>query len=220
MHRYLLLLFLGFQLHAGTVFFSGNLRTDATVVDCGPSCKLDGTSLDSDYAQFAAFVAPFTVSSLSTVQAVTFGFGGGVSATGPVVAPGGLEPYLSLFDSAGNFLSSTFFGTTCPAGANTWNGACLDVSLDAGTLAPGTYQIALTAFENLSLAENLGSGILADGFGGLGNLGGRETLNFAFDVNITSLAATPEPGSMTLMSGAAAAIVIILVVKKRKEQTK
>jgi hypothetical protein len=66
------------------------------------------------------------------------------------IAGGVFEPSLSLFDGSGNFLASTFFGTTCPAGAqtNTMSGFCYDVLLDGGVLAQGTCQIAISAFEN------------------------------------------------------------------------
>jgi hypothetical protein len=53
------------------------------------------------------------------MYAVTFGYGGGTSGTGVVVPAGGFEPYLSLFDSGGNFLASTRSGVYCPPGANT-----------------------------------------------------------------------------------------------------
>ena len=123
--------------------------------------------------------------------------------TGAATAQGGFEPYLSLFDAAGNFLSSTFFGTTCPAGAhtNTVSGFCYDVELDGGTLAPGNYQIAISAFENMSYAENLGTGTLSDGFTGLGNLAAAEDLHYAFDVVLTSTVAVPEPSFVWPITG-------------------
>ena len=43
------------------------------------------------------------------------------------------------------------------------------------------------------LAENSGAGNLTDGFTGLGNLAGDEDLHYAFDVDLTPTAATPEP---------------------------
>lgn len=181
---------------AGTVFYSGDLRTNATIVDCGLGCTLDPvTSTDGDYAQWAALLVPFTVSTPSEVNVVTFGWGGGTSATGAAVAGGGLEPYLSLFDSAGNFLASSF-NSGCPPGGNFIGPDCFDVQFDAGILAPGNYQLALTAWQNLSFAENLGSGTLADGFTGLGNLGFTENLNYAFDLNIQE---APEPGTAGLL---------------------
>ena len=200
----ILLLSLTPALSAGTLFFSGNLRTDATVVDCGLGCTLGPSDTDGAFAQFAAVVDTFTLPTASTVTAITYSYAGGTSLTGAVVAPGGLEPYLSLFDGAGNFLASTF-AAGCPPGANTIGGNCFDVLLNAGTLGPGTYQIALTSWENMSFAENLGTGTLADGFTGFGNLGANENLNYAYDVVIQSTTAAPEPGTAGLLLLAAGA---------------
>jgi len=100
---------------------------------------------------------------------------------------------LSLFDASGNFLASTYFGITCPAGANTVGGNCYDVLLDGGILAPGSYQIAISAFENMPFAENLGAGTLSDGFTGLGNLADGENLDYAYDVILSPVSPTPEP---------------------------
>jgi len=152
----------------------------------------------------------------SVVKAITFSYGGGVNGAGTTVLQGGFEPYLSLFDSGGKFLSSTFFGTTCPAGANTNTntGQCLDVLLDGGTLAAGSYQIAISAFENLSFAENTGTGTLADGFTGLGNLQQGEDLHYAFDVIVTS--PVPEPASASLM--VVFGIIFYLLRLKQKGQ--
>lgn len=174
-------------LNASTISYVENLRTDATVTSCGSGCTLGAGNSDEDYAQYAAVVEDFTVSAASTMTAISFSYGGGVNGNGngTTIAEGGLEPYLSLFDSSGNFLASTYFGTTCPAGANTNtdSGECYDVLLDGGVLAAGSYEIALTAYENMSIAENYGSGTLADGFTGLGGLATGESLAYAFDVD-------------------------------------
>ncbi len=160
---------------------------------------MGSSNTDGDYAQWAAVVDTFVVTTTTTMEAITYSYGGGTSKTGAVVAAGGLEPYLSLFDSSGNFLASTYYGTTCPAGAGTVGGNCFDVSLDGGTLTPGTYEIALSAYENMSLAENNGPpATLADGFTGLGNLAPGEDLNYAFDVILPSVASTPEPLPLAL----------------------
>ena len=74
---------------------------------------------DSDFAQWAAVERDFTVRLSSMVQAITFSYGGGVNGNGLAISPGGFEPDLSLFDAPGLFLASTFFGATCPPGANT-----------------------------------------------------------------------------------------------------
>lgn len=177
---------------ADTIYVSGDLRTDATVTSCGPGCTLNSSNSDADYAQWAAVVTSFTVSTTSTMSAITYSYGGGTSLTGASVAAGGLEPYLSLFDASGNFLASTFF-SGCPVGGNTYAGNCYDVSLDGGTLAAGTYYITLTAFENMSLAENLGMGSLSDGFTGLGNLAANEDLHYGYDITLTPTGVSPVP---------------------------
>src|SRR3954462_4810124 len=62
---------------AGLLFRSGDLRTDATVVDCGPACTLGLADADGDFAQWAAVLTNFTVGAAGPVQAITYGFGGG-----------------------------------------------------------------------------------------------------------------------------------------------
>ncbi len=203
---------------ANTISFTGNLRTDATVVDCGSGCTLGAGDSDADFAQWAAVVDLVHVGTTSTLQAITFSYGGGVNGAGTNIAEGGFAPYLSLFDSSGNFLASTYFGTVCPTGAktNTLSGQCYDERLDAGILSPGDYRIAITAFENLSLAENYGSGALADGFTGLGNLFDGEDLHYAFDVTLTDASPVPEPSTSILIP---AAVLIGFLFQKRKGVT-
>src|SRR5450432_2403946 len=69
-------------LRAGSILFSGDLRNNATVTDCGFQCTLGGANTDGDYAQWAAGVETFTVSAPSTMEAVTYSYGGGTSRTG------------------------------------------------------------------------------------------------------------------------------------------
>ena len=190
----------------GTISFIGDLRADATFTACGDLCALSAGNTDGDYAQWAAFAGNFNVPVNSLMSAISFSYGGGTNGNGAVIAPNGFEPYLGLFDASGNFLASTFFGTTCPPGANTNTDTqqCFDVLLDGGVLSPGNYSIAISAFENLSFAENAGFGTLADGFTGLGNLAPGEDLHYAFDVVLTPATSSPvpEPGSGVLLSGA------------------
>lgn len=195
---------------ASTISYTGNLRTDATVVACGSGCTLGSGDSDADYAQYAAVVVPIAVTENSSLQAVSFSYGGGVNGAGATIADSGFEPYFSLFGPTGGFLASTFSGVTCPTGAQTnpTLGGCFDELLDGGVLAPGTYYLALTAFENLSFAENLGTGTLADGFTGLGNLAFGEDLHYAFDVTLTPSSTpppspVPEPAGTGLVLGAA-----------------
>jgi hypothetical protein len=199
----------------GVLYFAGDLRTNGNITACGVGCTLSPGDSDGTWAQWAAFSVPFTVVAPSTMNAITFGYGGGTSDTGAVVLAGGLEPYLSLFDSSGNFLASTFSGITCPAGAGMVGGNCFDVELDGGLLKTGTYTLVLSAYMNMSLAENSGVGLLSDGFTGLGNLGANESLAYAFDINLTST--TPEPGSLAgLATGLALLALRLRTVRRRK----
>jgi hypothetical protein len=197
--------------------FAGNLRTDATFTSCGAGCMLGPGNTDAEYAQYAAVVRTFNVASPSLMQAITFSYGGGVNGAGITILQGGLEPYLSLFDAGGTFLASTYFGTTCPPGAltNSSSGQCYDVLLDGGVLAPGTYQIVLSAYLNMSFAENLGVGTLADGFTGLGNLAHGEDLHYAFDVRLSSTTSVPEPSSVLLLAGG---LAVCLIRRNRKRK--
>jgi hypothetical protein len=207
-----LLIGAGVAAQASTILsYTGDLRTDATYTTCGMGCTLGAGNTDADYAQFAAVVKTFSIASPSTMFAITFSYGGGTNGANQVIPQGGFEPYLSLFDAGGNFLASTFSGITCPAGAhaNTVSNSCFDVQLDGGTLGAGSYQIAISAFENMSLAENNGAGTLADGFTGLGNLApSGENLNYAFDVVLNSTSPVPEPGSGTLLLTALGLLLI------------
>ena len=188
---------------ATTISYSGNLRTNANFIACGDGCTLGASNTDADYAQYAAVSYSFNVPVTAAVTITTFSYGGGVNGAGTVIPQSGFEPYLSLFDSAGYFLNSTYSGTTCPTGAktNTVLLGCYDVQLSAGILAAGTYQIAISAFENLSYAENSGTGKLADGFTGLGNLNTGEDLHYAFDISLAANSPTtaPEPSTASLL---------------------
>ncbi|MBV8709847.1 MAG: DVUA0089 family protein, partial [Acidobacteriaceae bacterium] len=47
----------------------------------------------------------FTVATPSSVDLRSYGYAGGTSSTGRVVASGGFDTTLTLFDSSGNFLN-------------------------------------------------------------------------------------------------------------------
>ncbi|MBM3788304.1 MAG: PEP-CTERM sorting domain-containing protein [Acidobacteria bacterium] len=147
----------------------------------------------------------------------TWSYGGGVNAAGAVVAPDGFAPYVSLFagvDGNATFFASGFQGACPPAVPNP---ACYDVSVDILNVPAGSYIVALTTFPNMSFAENLGVGVLADGFIGFGTYydppPGSDTdrlPHFAFDVVVTradtgdgTLSLVPEPSSAVLLGAAA-----------------
>jgi hypothetical protein len=131
----------------------------------------------------------FSVSTASTVTIQSYGYGGsggaagGANLAGAVIPAGGFDPYISVFAGAGR--SATFL-------VSNDDGACIPPSIGASlcpdsalslTLPRGTYTLVIEAFENMSLAENMGSGTLGDGFTGLGNYDPSRTNNFAIDIS-------------------------------------
>lgn len=135
-----------------------------------------------------AFLHTFTLTAPGTVTIQSWGFGGsagapgGVNAAGNPIAAGGFDPYVSLF--AGSGASATFLLSnddgSCPPGTVA-DLLCGDSTLTL-PLAAGTYTLAVSAFLNMSFAENLGTGTLGDGFIGLGSFGTRTN---AYAVDIT-----------------------------------
>jgi hypothetical protein len=66
-------------------------------------------------------------------------------------------------------------------------------------LLPGTYQVALGTFANMSFAENLGAGTLADGFIALGEPGSLGNYYYELKVSLPdATAAVPEPATLSL----------------------
>ena len=133
----------------------------------------------------------FAVSAMSTISIQSYGYNGssgapgGTNLAGRVISSGGFDPYITVFKGSGpsaTFLASSDDGPCLPPNGN----QCPDSSLSL-TLSPGAYTLVVEAFDNMSLAENLGTGTLGDGFTGLGNYDATRTNNFAIDIGGRSL---------------------------------
>lgn len=150
--------------------------------------------LDPNNAQDVV-LHPFTLSAPGVVTIQSWGYGGsalapgGVNAAGTAIAGGGFDPYVSLF--AGTGAAATFVASnddgTCPPGTLA-DALCGDSTLVTGVLPAGSYTLAISAFLNMSFAENLGAGTLGDGFIGLGSFGTR-TNAYAVDIGGPTVAA-------------------------------
>jgi hypothetical protein len=131
-----------------------------------------------------------------------------MNANGQVIAPGGFDTYFSLFQGTGpgaKFLVSNDDGA-CPPGDDTV--ACRDSTLNQ-SLSAGSYTLAVSVFENISFAENLGSGTVGDGFIGLGNYFSSDTFSdttsaYAVDIVGDGLTKSPVPEPNTVVLVAAA----------------
>ena len=168
---------------AGAATLSGNLGDPGNAALVGSDLGApDFTDVNAIADNVALY--PFMVTYAGTVSIVSTGF-----------AAGGVDPYFTLFTGSGSsatFLDSNYAQAISTGGDFTW----------AGTLAAGSYEIALGAFENLSFAENLGSGTLGDGFIQLGDP------NSVFDgsYKLTLTTPIPEPSQAWLLALGVAAL--------------
>ena len=166
---------------AGATTYAGNLGDAGNAALVGSDLGAPDFTDDNAIADNVALVTFTTNTGL--VSIVSTGFAGC-----------GVDPYFTLFSGSGGaatFYDSNYLQATSTGGDFTWT----------GTLAGGTYEIALGAFENMSFAENLGSGTLADGFIFLGDP--NSLGNGSYSLNVTT--AVPEPsGALLLVFGVAA----------------
>jgi hypothetical protein len=116
-------------------------------------------------------------------------------------AAGGADPYFTLLagsDDGATFVGSNFVNATTVGG---------DFLLTFA-LPAGDYQVAMGLFENMSFAENLGTGTLADGFIGLGwpHLLGSSYYEL---VVTTEVEPTPEPGALLLLAIGLSSLLLV-----------
>ena len=165
---------------AGATTYAGNLGDAGNAALVGSDLGAPDFTDDNAIADNVALYTFTTNTGL--VSIVSTGF-----------AAGGVDPYFTLFSGSGGtatFHDSNYLQATSTGGDFTWT----------GTLAGGTYEIALGAFENMSFAENLGSGTLADGFIFLGDPNSLGNGSYSLDVTTV----VPEPsGALLLVFGAA-----------------
>jgi hypothetical protein len=95
----------------------------------------------------------FNIGSESAVTLRTLSFAGGLNAEGTLIAGGGFDPILTLFDSTGLLI------------AENDDGDSLDPFLFLPSLAPGFYQVAVAVFANFATGPNLSNGFQGGLFG-------------------------------------------------------
>lgn len=136
----------------------------------------------------------FTVGTSSTVTLRSWSYAGGTNSAGQTIAGGNFDPILTLFNSSGNRIAFNDDGGSANVPADPNTGRYYDVYLQQ-LLAPGTYQVAITAFSNFNLGtvsqwENDGT------FNGRGTAWAFDVLNVDTAVNNT---AVPEPATWAMM---------------------
>ena len=171
--------------HAQSVIYSGRLDDPANTALV--SSDLTAPSFDDERA-VANNVALYAldVQASGLVSIVSTGF-----------AAGGVDPYFTLFRGTG--ATATVVDSNYTQAFSTGG----DFSFSA-VLAAGAYRIALGAFANLSFAENLGSGVLGDGFIGLGVPDALGDSRYRLVVS----APVPEPAAAWLLLAGMAALLL------------
>jgi hypothetical protein len=154
------------------------IQADVAVCGSGASCTttVAGTSAAGALsASEDVFLETFSLAAPTSVTVQTYGFGGGITAAGSVISPGGFDPLVALFsgtannasiltDGGGNPIASadTFFGlfsAGCPPAGTvsigTVPGNCGDNRL-VTILGPGAYTLLLADANFLPLAIDPG----------------------------------------------------------------
>ncbi|ESA34497.1 pep-cterm exosortase interaction domain-containing protein [Leptolyngbya sp. Heron Island J] len=154
------------------------LSTLLGVVTGAMVITLNSTAFAADFSLRGTFAQDddvhlfnFRVETASTVTLRTYSYAGGTQADGTVIAAGGFDPILSLFDGTGTLITFGDDDETDTVAQDPTTGQAYD-SLIEVLLGAGTYTLALTQYNNFSNTNNL-----ADGFRQAGN--GNFTSNFS-----------------------------------------
>lgn len=180
---------------AASLSFTGNLAQDDSV------------------ATFA-----FAVSAPGQVTLHSFSYGGGMNGSGTVIAAGGFDLGVALFDSAGLLLLSQDDATPeCDGVANDpVTNDCFDIRV-VTELAVGEYLVAITQFNNEPLGPDFAAGFSKSGANFTSIFGcsagqfcdvsaESRTSLWAVDVTGESVAVVPAPAAGGLLGMALAGL--------------
>ena len=104
----------------------------------------------------------FSLGSGATVTMTTLSYAGGLNSDGVLIGNGGFDPILTLFDSTGALVSFNDDGLPPDVGTDPVTTRAFDSYLEI-LLAPGTYTLALTQFDNFANGPNLANGFMRTG---------------------------------------------------------
>jgi hypothetical protein len=156
-----------------------------------------GNLANDDQVQFFNF----SVAAPSTVTLRTWSYAGGTNAAGQLIAAGGFDPILALFNSAGLRINQNDDGGGLVA-ADPVTGMHYDTYLSS-LLGAGTYTVSVSQYQNFAGAT-LSTPFPGSGTSGFVDVTGHTRTNaWAFDilgVESATQTAVPEPSVLALLS--------------------
>lgn len=192
------------------------------ILSCGSAFALNYSFAgnfvyDDDVQMFS-----FRLDTQSDVTLKTYSYAGGTDAAGNIIARGGFDPVLALFNSAGVLLDISLDGYYPEVEMDSVSGQYWDDYFTA-LLDPGIYFVSLMQYDNLPVGTNLADGFVREGqqyftrdfaigddsgnfydtSGMLGNARdghyALDILNVAYATEGTDIAPIPEPCTMVLL---------------------
>lgn len=149
----------------------------------------------------------FSVTSPSMVTLETLSNAGGVNASGTIVAGGGFDPIITLFDAiSGNEITYSDDG---PTGLDSFMQTYLD---------SGNYLATVTQYPNFAIGPSLSDGFWGSNFSGSGSHYALDILNVsqaALGVSFNSVSPIPEPQTCAMLLVGLG--IIGFVVRRRKQ---
>lgn len=159
----------------------------------------------------------FTAGGASNVILRTWSYAGGTNAAEKLIAQGGFDPILALFDGTGALLDTNDDGGCSHVAADAATGQCWDTYFEQA-LAPGKYAVAIMQYDNFagtSLADAFarqGEGNFTAGWSGCSassfcDFSGNARSNFwAFDIlgvegadQVPPVTSVPEPSPLGVL---------------------
>lgn len=143
----------------------------------------------------------FTVGATSNVTLVSYGYAGGTNSAGQVIAEGGFDPILALFQGTGP--SAVEIGQNDDGGgsvpADSVTGQHYDTFLHLTSLTAGEYTVSIQDYANFAVGPTLGNGFSNGALTGgtfIDATGTNRNGNWAFDVLGVESAGTPTPSAV------------------------